>query len=108
MQGRDPEAAALLMAQLIVTQEVERVRQQEQGAGLQAVSAAYSPIALYAYVTQKTGWTHHEMALMHYLTFFAYVREFIETDRRERDASKAHQAALPHYSYYASNRTVDF
>lgn len=98
------------MAQLIVTQEYERKLQQERGTPLQAFAdpALYNPISLYAYVTLKTGWTHREMATMHYLTFFAYVREFLERDRREQAEQRTPYAPVSYNPQFISNRTVDF
>ena len=96
---RDPEAAALLMAQLAVTQEYQARRRKELG--LPAWGQAhegYNPIDLYAYMVEKTGWTHTYLdAGLHYLDFFAYLAAFQERDRRRATA----QGMYPGAAQYA-------
>jgi hypothetical protein len=110
LQQRDPEAASLLMAQLLVTQEAQRKERMEHGDTLHALSDpdVYRPSTLYAYVALKTGWGHMEMVTMHYFTFFTYVREFLERDKREHNSLHAQQMGMYEQQAYPGQRTVDF
>lgn len=75
---RDPEAATLLIAQVINQQQ--RLKE----LGQQPIVAAYRPAKLYAQMCRfYKGWTPKVIDDMHYLTFFAMVREANELAREE-------------------------
>lgn len=81
---RDPEAAALLVTQLIATQKAE----QSKGDPITHVPLDYKPARLYAFMARECGWTPREIDNMHYLAFFAIVREVNERLRQEQQAYK--------------------
>jgi hypothetical protein len=99
LERRDPEAAAFLMAQLVVTREYQRKRREALGlpAWEQVQEGGYDYIALYAYMVEKTGWTHAYLdAGLHYLDFFAYLAAFQERDRRRANANAVYSPAARH------------
>lgn len=81
---RDPEAGALLIAQLIATQKA----QQEKGEPITAAPSDYNPARLYAFMAREAGWEPRQIDNMHYLTFFAIVREVNERIQQENKATK--------------------
>lgn len=81
---RDPEAAALLVTQLIAVQETEK----EQGIENVRPPVDYNPLKLYAFIARETGWKPREIDEMHYLTFFGIVREINARVHEENNAYK--------------------
>jgi hypothetical protein len=49
---------------------------------------AYDPIKLYARLAKYYGWSHKDIDLLHYATFFGYVRETQDLIDEEKDAYK--------------------
>lgn len=77
MAQRDPDAAALLAAQI----EVERG---SPGETMQPDLAIYDPLDLYCRLAREFGWSHHEMDNLDYVIFFGYVDRLSKQQRRER------------------------
>ena len=51
----------------------------------------YDPMKIYARMAKYYGWSHDQMERMHFVTFFAYVREaseMIEEERREYERAR--------------------
>ncbi len=81
LANRDPEAAALLAAQLVAEEEFDRQR------GHEPVNVAgYKPARAYAVACKEYGWTVKTCDEMHYLTFFAMLREAAEINREQSKA----------------------
>ncbi len=81
-QSRDPEAAALIVTTLAVTQDI----QEENGELVDRSPNGYNPIKIYDYACREYGWRPRDIDEMHYLTFFAMVENANERHRRENDA----------------------
>lgn len=80
---RDPEAGALLIAQLIAVQKTEK----EQGINdVTQMPNSYRPAKIYGFMARECHWTPQQMDSMHYLTFFAIVREVNARIQEENNA----------------------
>lgn len=71
---RDPEAASLLVGQLLYAQET-----QPEGVKM----GLYDPLELYDVMCHENGWTPRDIDTMHYLTFFGIVKKRNERVRKE-------------------------
>jgi 1,2-phenylacetyl-CoA epoxidase PaaB subunit len=72
--NRDPEAASMLITQLL---HIQQTQPDEPAPSL------YDPLALYEVMATEKGWTPKEMDEMHYMTFFGIVRKRNERVREE-------------------------
>lgn len=82
--ARDPEAASLLIQTLVVTQEA----QEAQGIPAMRRPEGYEPMKLYEFAANHWGYRPKDIDDMHYLTFFALVREATERLKRENESKQ--------------------
>ena len=82
---RDPEAAALLAAHVVASQEL----QEKRGELVSRTPTGYNPRQIYSYMCKEYGWTPRDIDEMHYITFFAMLHETNERNLREQEAMKA-------------------
>lgn len=80
LSSRDPEAAALLAAQLVAEEEFDRQHGNEP-----LVTNDYKPARAYAIVCKEFGWTVKQCDETHYLAFFAMLRELNEINQEQQD-----------------------
>jgi hypothetical protein len=80
MQVRDPEGAAMLLATLVITQDL----QEQQGEPVER-GGDYEPIKIYDFLCKEYGWTPKDIDEMHYLTAFAMLNQANDRHRREQD-----------------------
>jgi hypothetical protein len=80
--ARDPEAASLLIQTLVVTQDA----QEAKGVPVPRRPADYEPMKLYEFAAKEWGYRPKDIDEMHYLTFFALVREANERRKKENDS----------------------
>jgi len=95
---RDPEAAALLMAQLAVSQEIRRERNTYE-----PFEEEYNPTRLYAQMMKFYRIQPSELNKMHYLLFFGLLREANAMLSEEEQKTQGMLAAPRQYS-----RSEDF
>jgi hypothetical protein len=76
---RDPEAASLLVAQVVSEQEL-----QKDASYTDTSFNQYNPILVYERACKEYGWTPRQIDEMHYLTFFAMLREANERHKQEQ------------------------
>lgn len=81
--SRDPEAASLLVAQVVAEQELSKDR-----AYVDPFANTYKPALVYDRACKEYGWRPKDIDEMHYLTFFAMLREANERHRQENEAYK--------------------
>lgn len=85
LQRRDPEAASHLLVTLAATQE----EQEKSGTIVDRTPEGYRPIVVYDLACREYGWRPRDIDEMHYLTFFAMMREMADRKERENDAMQA-------------------
>jgi len=84
LAARDPEAASLLVAQVVAEQEL----QQQNTDYTESTLNKYSPITAYERACKEYGWKPKDIDEMHYITFFAMLREANERHKQENEAYK--------------------
>jgi hypothetical protein len=80
LSSRDPEAAALLAAQLVAEEEFDR-----QNGIKPFISGDYNPARAYTIACKEFGWTIKQCDETHYLAFFAMLRELNEINQEQQD-----------------------
>jgi hypothetical protein len=90
---RDPQASALLLAQLKIEEDFAREQQAKNvDVALPDYDAVYNPVRLYMRVAKYIGgWRISYMEEMDYVTFFACVQE--ATHMQEEEQRKYREAA---------------
>ena len=81
--SRDPEAASLLVSQVLVSREIRK----EQGYD-EPFASEYDPARLYTQVAREFKYTPTQIDEIHYLTFFAMVRNLVELQEEEERQHK--------------------
>lgn len=95
LQRRDPDAAALLFAQI----EAERARRaallvdDDDASDFALPVDTYDPLDLYTRLAREFGWRDADFDEMDYVRFFGYVDRLSKQQRRERDEIEAGRAA---------------
>lgn len=84
ISSRDPEAASLLVAQVVAEQEMAK----DSGYSRDPFQGHYNPVLLYDRACREYGWRPKDCDDMHYLTFFAMLREANERHQQENEAYK--------------------
>lgn len=80
LSHRDPEAASLLVAQTVAEQEMSK-----DEAYANPFADQYNPALMYDRACREYGWRPKDIDQMHYVTFFAMMREANERRKQEQE-----------------------
>jgi hypothetical protein len=83
LSARDPEAASLLIAQVVAEEELSKDREYAD-----PFASTYNPALVYDRACREYGWRPRDIDEMHYLTFFAMLREANKRHKEENESYK--------------------